>query len=264
MGADERIATTCRERLAASLACLAGRRLLAGLGDVDAIHDELRLRILNAFPDDEWFAHPADPIEPEARYVWAVGPAGDLEAPGSSPGRAFSVGVLRHGLPFAGAVYEAASGRLFTASSGWGAWLHDRPLCAIARRSRAPRMAVRGAPAGAREVVEEWTRGHRPRPFVATVSHLCELAAGDLDLVYDAAAPIVELAAAAPVVLESGAVLTREDGAPVFPLARGEEARGIAILAGGAAAHRHAVAAVIVARSGAESLSVDRAREGAA
>jgi hypothetical protein len=74
----------------------------------------------------------------------------------------------------------------------------------------------------------------------------------------------VEVAAAAPVVLESGAVLTREDGAPVFPLAPGQEARGIAILAGGAAAHRQAVAAVIAARSGARSISAERARQGAA
>ena len=146
MSADERIGSGSRARLAADLAIAGGRLALerfhraqtirdtgATVSDADlAIHDTLGREIARLFPGDrlvgdapsagEWPASPA-------HYAWVLGALGDsADFARGMPGFTVSVGVLRGGMPFAGAVYDPVTRWLFSGCIGRGSWLNDRPL----------------------------------------------------------------------------------------------------------------------------------------
>jgi myo-inositol-1(or 4)-monophosphatase len=200
--------------------------------------------IVEAFPEDgvlgeETAATPASRLE--APYVWVIDPIDGTNNFGRGlPGFSISVGVLRYGRPFCGAVYDPLGDQLFTGLVGNGAWLNERPL----RVTPAPRSArslfcVRtpyrgGVPAFA----ARWLSRYRSRRVGSTALHLCYVASGALAFVHDQRASLWDIAAAAPVVIESGGVLTGERGGPLFPIdPDGYHGEPIAFLAGDPLAH---------------------------
>ena len=259
MSADERIGSGARQQLAAELAVHGGRVALeyfhrARLDDgreADAdIRQRLAARIVAEFPDDAVVG--TEPGQRGSRshalYSWVVAPGEATRSFGRGlPGFAVSIGVLRSGLPYVGAVYDPVARWLFTACAGRGAWLNERPLHALpAPLTRASMVAV-GSPfeAGLPPFTEEWLRRYRLRGFGSTALHLCYVAMGALDLVHDHRATLVDIAGAAAVVLEAGGVLTGVEGAPIFPAHREQLAGApIAILAGNRASHAEALADV--------------------
>ena len=271
MSADERIGTAERERLASDLALRGGRLALeyfhrahvaakpdgSLVTDADlAIQERMAAEIARAFPDDAIIGEEGElSTGPRhARYHWVLDPIdGTNNFARGLPGFSISIGVLRDGMPFAGAVYDPITRWLFTASAGRGAWLNDRPL----RTSRAPLsdgslIAVRTPfEDGLPPFVEEWLRRHRLRRFGSTALQLCYAAMGGLDLVYDHRSTLWDLAGAAPVVLEAGGVLTLADGAPLFPIASPRrDSPAVAILAGNSASHAQALADVAASAVG--------------
>lgn len=261
MSADERIGSGSRQQLAAELAAHGGRVALeyfhrarhedASDSTADAdIRQRLAAKIAAAFPDDAVVGVEAG--QPGGRshglYSWVVAPGEAARSFGLGlPGFAVSIGVLRSGLPFVGAVYDPVARWLFTACAGRGAWLNERPLhaqpAALTRKS----VVAIGSPfeAGLLPVTEEWLRRYRMRGFGSTALHLCYVAMGALDLVLDHRALLEDIAGAATVVLEAGGVLTRADGAPVFPAARPHLAgMPLAVLAGNRTSHAEALAEV--------------------
>ena len=142
MSSDERIGSSARQRLAAELAVHGGRIALEYFhrakhdesGDAE-IRQRVAARIAATFPDDAVVG--AEPGQPGGRshalHAWVVAPGGAAHSGGLGlPGFAVSIGVLRSGLPFVGAVYDPLARWLFTACAGRGAWLNERPLQATA------------------------------------------------------------------------------------------------------------------------------------
>jgi myo-inositol-1(or 4)-monophosphatase len=270
MSADERVGTESRARLVADLALLGGRLALERfhraqvsvksdgtlVTDADvAIQDALGREIARLFPTDGLVGEegPIGEPRPPARYAWILDPIdGTDNFVRGMPGFAVSVGVLRDRMPFAGAVYDPIARWLFTACTGRGAWLNDRPLRVQSAASAAGALFAMRSPyaAGVPDFVESWLRRHRVRRFGSTALHLCYVALGGLDFVHDDRASLWDIAGAAPVLLEAGGVLSTDDGAPVFPITAtlsGGEA--IALLAGHPAAHAEAVRHVRAARA---------------
>jgi len=255
MSADERIGSGARQQLAADLALHGGRVALEYFhrpgreeGAEADIRQRLAARIAASFPDDAVVG--AEPGQPGGRshalYSWIVAPGEVTRGFGLGlPGFAISIGVLRSGLPFVGAVYDPVTRWLFTACAGRGAWLNERPLHALpAPLTRASVVAI-GSPnePGLPPFTEEWVRRYRLRSFGSTALHLCYVAMGALDLVHDHRARLGEIAGAAAVVLEAGGVLTGVDGTPVFPATREQLAgESMAILAGNREGHADALA----------------------
>lgn len=262
MSGDERIGTESRARLAADLAVLGGRLALerfhraqsaggadATVSDADlAIHDTLGREIARLFPGDGLLGdEPAfdEPTRSQARYAWILGPLDDTDnfARGM-PGFTVSVGVLRGGMPFAGAVYDPVARWLFSACAGRGAWLNDRTLRAQGDAPTGIALFAARAPwvGGVPDYVASWMRRYGVRRFGSTALHLCYVALGGLDFVHDDRASLRDIAGAAPVLLEAGALLTNEAGAPLFPLAPSQAAATrIAFLAGHPRAHADAL-----------------------
>ena len=213
-----------------------------------AIQACLDREIAVAFPDDGVLGEENGASAPrrlEATYVWVVDPIDGTNNFGRGiPGFSISVGVLRHGRPFCGAVYDPLGGQLWSALVGHGAWVNERPL----RLEPAPlsprslfcvRTPYRDGPP---DFVQRWLSRYRLRRVGSTALHLCYAAAGALAFVHDQRATLWDIAGAAPVVIEAGGVLTGERGAPLFPLdPDGYQGEPIALLAGDPLAHDQAL-----------------------
>jgi myo-inositol-1(or 4)-monophosphatase len=212
-----------------------------------AIQDALGREIVRVFPGDGLLSEEghASAARAGARYAWILDPIdGTNNFARGMPGFSVSVGVLRDGLPFAGAVYDPVSRWLFTGNAGRGAWLNDRPLHVRAEpRAATSLFAIRTPCAtGMPEHIEGWLRRHRIRRFGSTALHLCYVALGGLDFVHDDRASLWDIAGAASVLLEAGGMLTTETGGPLFPVSPAQAAGApIALVAGHVHAHADAI-----------------------
>jgi myo-inositol-1(or 4)-monophosphatase len=268
MSADERVGTAIRERLAADLAVRGGRLALeyfhqaqvswkpdgSMVTDADiAIQEDLATEIARTFPDDAVVGEEGQVEDRRGGglYSWVLDPVDGTNNFGRGlPGFAVSIGVLRNGQPFAGAVYDPISRWLFTACVGRGAWLNDRPLRArLVPLSRSSLVSIRTPlEDGVPPFVEDWLRRYRLRRFGSTALHLCYIALGALDLVHDHRASLWDIAGAAPVLLEAGGVLTATDGSALFPATAAHLAgASIGFLAGNPASHAQALREVVAA-----------------
>lgn len=254
-----------RDRLAVDLARAGGQVALEAMTraaasykpdgspvtDVDLeVQDLVVAGIRRAYPDDGILAEEDNLVlgTPGARYQWVVDPIDGTSNFGRGlPGFAVSIGVLRDGLPWAGAVYDSLTRWLFAAVAGRGARLNEHPLVT----SRAPLdatslIAIRSPfDDEVPPFVLEWLRQHRIRRYGSTALQLCYVAMGGLDVVYDHRAALWDIAGAAPVVLEAGARLTAPDGGQLFPVTSAQQTGApIAMLAGTAGAYATALAHV--------------------
>ena len=214
-----------------------------------AIQSWLEDEIAAAFPSDGILGEEGltrSRLRPGAHFVWVIDPVDGTNNFGRGiPGFAISVGVLRDGLPFAGAVYDPVSSQLFAACVGQGAWLNGRRLrVAPAALSSRSLFSIRSPFAS--EVpgyVSHWLRRYRLRRFGSTALQLCYVAAGALAFVHDHRASLWDIAGAAPILVEAGAVITAEDGAPLFPIDPSRYGgEPIAFLAGDPTGHRLSLA----------------------
>lgn len=252
-----------RAETAAQAVLLGGRHVLERAGpadirwkpdgsmvtDVDlAVEARLRAMIAHRFPDDAVLTE-EDTERRDATattgYCWVLDP---LDGTGNFtcglPGYSVSLGILRDGLPFAGAVYDPVSDWLFTGCVGRGACLNGRPLrTAPAPLDRRSLVSIRSPYDGPIPgFVQTWLRRYRLRRFGSTALQLCYVALGGLALTHDQRALVWDVAGAAPVLLEAGACLTRLDGSPLLPFSPEEcDGRPLAFLAGNPEAHREAL-----------------------
>lgn len=264
MSGDERLGSASRAQLAGQLALAGGRMTLdrvdaaRGGGDKDhsvvagasALQAMLEMGIARAFPDDS-IVTAEDQLTggfPRGRYTWMVVDAGgrdDLES--RLPGCSVSVGVLRDRIPFAGAVYDPVTRRLFTACVGRGAWLNDRPL--YAGHSRVPARPFLAVDAFVNRGVRPWRGVDGRYRFGSTALRLCYVALGGLDLVREVRVSLMDIAGAAPIVTEAGGMLTSEAGAPLFPeWPASALSAPVAILAGSPVSHERALRELPLAR----------------
>lgn len=262
MSADERPGCMAREGLAARLAVEGGRLALERLASASAtwkpdgsMVTNVDLAVQDLILGEIARRCPADAILGEegqrhvgparSRYLWVVDPIDGTSNYGRGlPGFAVSIGVLRDGLPFAGAVYDPLVGWLFTACAGRGAWLNQRLLVVADRPlSAASLVAIRAPFAGAMPpFVTDWMVRYRLRRYGSTALQLCYVAMGALDLVHDHRASLWDIAGAVPVMLEAGARISAEGGEDLFPAAPHHLAGGpIPLLAGAPAAHAQAL-----------------------
>ena len=215
------------------------------------VQDWLEKEIALAFPSDGILGEEgleAVPRQLDARHVWVLDPVDGTNNFGRGiPGFCVSVGILREGAAFAGAVYDPMADQLFTASTGAGAWCNGRRL-RVEPESLSGRslFSIRTPwPEGVPSFVESWMRRHRLRRLGSTALQLCYVALGALAFVHDHGASLWDVAGAAPVVTEAGGMLTTPAGDPLFPLdpvrCRGET---LALLAGNPSAHKEALVGI--------------------
>jgi myo-inositol-1(or 4)-monophosphatase len=209
-----------------------------------AIQAALDENVSSAFPDDGILGEESGASPPrrlEAPCVWIVDPIDGTNNFGRGlPGFSVSVGVLRYGRPFCGAVYDPLSDQLFAGLMGHGAWLDERPLrvTPTARSARSLFCVRTPYRDGVPGFVARWLGRYRLRRVGSTALHLCYVASGALAFVHDPRASLWDIAGAAAVLIEAGGVLTGERGTPVFPVDPDAYAgEPITLLAGDPLAH---------------------------
>jgi myo-inositol-1(or 4)-monophosphatase len=248
------------------LALLGGRIALERFGRADvswkaggsmvtdadlAIQAVLQSEIAEHFPEDAFLSEEGSAEEvgrPDAEHWWVVDPVDGTNNFGRGmPGFSVSVGVLRDGLPFAGAVCDPVADWLFAACVGRGAWLNERRLSlSPSPLSERSLFAIRTPYGGSvPPFVASWLQRYHLRRFGSTALHLCYVALGGLAFVYDHHASLWDLAGAAPVLIEAGGVLTGVDGSPLFPVQPARDGREtIAFLAGDPLGHSQSLAEI--------------------
>jgi len=216
--------------------------------DVDLqIQSMLKDELAAAFPMDDVLAE-EDPVSARAtsRYCWVLDPIDGTNNFGRGiPGFSVSIGVLDDGWPSVGAVYDPIADQLFAGLVGRGAWLdgrslrlelHERPsarsLCSIRTPfpDRIPAFA------------QEWLCRYRLRRTGSTALTLCYVALGALAFAHDHRASLWDIAGAAPVLMEAGALMTDPEGGALFPISAELRARPISFLAGNHIAHSRSLA----------------------
>jgi myo-inositol-1(or 4)-monophosphatase len=156
-----------------------------------------------------------------AEYCWVIDPLdGTRNFSRALPIFATSVAVMREGWPILGAICEAMTGQVFSASAGRGATLDGHPIHVCDNPAdRDTIIAVRGRTGrAAPAAVHRWTDRYILRNVGAAALHLAFVAAGMVDAAYNAQCKLWDIAAGALLVTEAGGLVTTLKGEPIFPL----------------------------------------------
>ncbi|MBC9868803.1 MAG: inositol monophosphatase [Opitutae bacterium] len=92
-----------------------------------AISRQVEARILEAFPQDQFFSEETQaadaPYDIVSEYVWVIDPVdGTNNFALGMPTCAISLGLLRNGYPLYGIIYDASRDVLMRGGKGWGSW----------------------------------------------------------------------------------------------------------------------------------------------
>ncbi len=218
------------------------------LTDADVrIQRRLETEIAALFPDDGLLGEEetgAAGAGLDARHCWVLDPIDGTNNFGRRmPGFTVSVGVLRDGVPWAGAVYDPVADHLFSARRGAGAWLNgERLAVGPAPLSSHSLFSIRSPFDDAvPEFAQGWLCRYRLRRFGSTALHLCYVATGGLAFVHDHRASLWDVAGAGLVLTEAGGIITHDDGSPLFPVAVTRVREALSFVAGDPEAHRAAL-----------------------
>jgi len=174
-----------------------------------------------------------------AEWTWIIDPLdGTTNYLHGYPMYAVSIGVARFGEPTVGVVLNSASGELWTAARGMGAFRNGQPIhvSAIGELDRA--LIGTGFPFKAMELLPEYTMQWQAalrassgvRRAGSAALDLCHLATGWFDGFWELTLAPWDVAAGAVVVREAGGRMTRLDGS-------GEVLGHGSVLAGNPAIH---------------------------
>ncbi|MBI5853513.1 MAG: inositol monophosphatase [Planctomycetes bacterium] len=183
------------------------------------VRDAVRAR----HPDHGFLGEESEPVRPDAEFVWVVDPIdGTSNFAQGLPEYAVSIACLSAGRPLVAAVHAEPRAEQFTAIAGTGAWRNGRRLRVEA-----------AALSDATVIGAQWMRavhepallaalsrsGARVRVFGSTVTQLCDVAVGRLHANVQTQGRVWDLAAAALIAKEAGAIVSDWRGRPILPFA---------------------------------------------
>lgn len=180
----------------------------------------LRSRLMESRPDYGWLSEETvdSPERLSRRFVWIVDPIdGTKEFIKGVPEFAISIGLVEDGRPIVGVVYNPATGELFSASRGGGAYLDGAPIRVSATRFlKDGRLeASRTEFAGGR-FAEILTSVSRIEPIGSIAYKLARVAAGRSDMVFSFTPKSEwDICGATAIIEEAGGVVTLSDGGPI-------------------------------------------------
>lgn len=197
--------------------------------DVDhAIQDFITQEVKRHYPEHALVGEeslPADvpaPAPQDARYCWVVDPVdGTRNFSVSLPCFCTSIGILEHGAPLIGVIYEPNVELLFVAVRGQGATLNGQPLHARNLPARMERLV--GIPSGkdplSLGVIRAWTEVDDLafRNLGSTALHLALVASGALQATFAKRCKLWDLAAGVLLVSEAGGAATGQRGEALTP-----------------------------------------------
>ena len=205
------------------------------VSDADrATEDLIRDRIAAAFPDDGIVGEERARVTGTSGFDWVIDPIdGTANFVRGIPQWCVSVACAKDGVPVVGAIFEPASGEMFRAATGMGAFVGERRLTATGA-VRLDEGSV-GAGVSSRTDVEMAVR--MVRAIMAPGGLFFRNASGALSLAYVAAGRLLGFVEAHMNAWDcyAGLVLIEEAGGRVRPIDAGRALEhGTEIVAGGA------------------------------
>lgn len=218
--------TMARERMHDAVVSRKADRSVVTDAD-QAVQDFLMETIARRFPDDAVISEEiqSDPQRHAsvsgADRCWVIDPIdGTRNYVRQVPMYAVSVGLLSHGTPVVGWVYNPMTDQMYSASRGNGARLNEQRIH-CADRSPTGDIFI-GLPSGREEalprVVHDWIDRMVQRATGSTALNLVLLASGCLDAVFANKCKLWDLAAGAIIVEEAGGLITDHHGRSYFPM----------------------------------------------
>lgn len=154
-------------------------------------------------------------------YCWVIDPIDGTRNFGRGVGVwSTSVAVLRAGRPVAGAVYDATTGQVYSASAGGGAFCGDQRMVLVERPVDSDTTIAissfrqRKIP----PVVRGWMDRYLFRNLGSLCLHLVWVGAGLVDAAYAWECKLWDVAAASLIIEEAGGVVTDHDGRALWPM----------------------------------------------
>ncbi len=192
--------------------------------EVDRASEELIIgRILAARPGDAILAEEGAGRDGASGVRWVVDPLdGTTNFIYGYPAYAVSIGVEVDGERVAGVVHNAASGEMFWAARGGGAWLDGRPIRVSGRDDLATALVGTGfgyerahRAAQAAVLARILGRVRDVRRSGSAALDLCSVAAGRLDAHYELPLAPWDYAAGDVIVREAGGLTCGLDSGPI-------------------------------------------------
>jgi myo-inositol-1(or 4)-monophosphatase len=179
-----------------------------------AISEHLMAAITTAFPADQFFSEelaPTDaPTPVTARFCWVCDPIdGTNNYANGISHCAISLGLLEHGVPVYGVIYDLARRTLIHGGPGRGVWEGDRPVKARPEAPSGHSLIGFHSPvekvyaAEGKRLIENF----KIRGLGSSTLHLAYVAVGLLDGVVEHNNRLWDIAAACALIEESGATI---------------------------------------------------------
>ncbi len=184
-----------------------------------------------------------------SEYCWIVDPIDGTRNFARGVGVwSTSVGVLRRGRPVAGAIYDATSSRIFSASVADGAWCGDQSLTTIGREIDSDTTIAISSLHRRRmpPALQTWLERYQLRNIGSLCLHLVWVAAGMADAAFGADCKLWDIAAGSLLIEEAGGIVTDHQGHAVWPVDPAKyDDESLSVLAGFPQAHSHLLASLL-------------------
>ncbi|HET7322698.1 MAG TPA: inositol monophosphatase family protein [Halococcus sp.] len=193
--------------------------------------------IENEFPDHSIYSEEDAAREGESDYLWLLDP---LDGTGNfvngNPNYSISVALLDSGEPVMGVVYAPEFGDLFRATVGGKAYLNGQEVTTTDRNELDESMLISGYDPDGTFLTHCYQQARGVRRFGSAALHLCYLAAGSADAVWEYNTYPWDVAAGVVIARAAGAEITDVSGNS-YELGEGEDPNRRELLASNGALH---------------------------
>ncbi len=159
-------------------------------------------------------------IDVESPYTWVIDPLdGTGNYANGNPNYAVSIALLEDGEPIVGVVYAPETNERWSAIAGDGAWKNGVPIGTTDRDRLDESMLMSGYDPDGSFLAHFYEHTRGVRRLGSAALHLCYLASGSADAVWEYDTYPWDVAAGILVAREAGATLTDSGGEPFDPYA---------------------------------------------
>jgi len=169
----------------------------------------------NEFPDHGIFSEESERVAGDAPYTWLIDP---LDGTGNfahgNPNYAVSIALLEEETPVMGVVYVPETGELFSARADGDACENDVRIATTDRSALDVSMMLSGYDPDGSFLSHFYQESRGVRRLGCAALHLCYLAAGTVDAVWEFDTYPWDVAAGVCIARAAGATITDEQGNP--------------------------------------------------
>ncbi len=171
--------------------------------------------IQNEFPDHGIFSEESERVEGSSQYTWLIDP---LDGTGNfahgNPNYAVSIGLLEEETPVMGVVFVPETREMFTARVGDHAYENDIKIATTDRTQLDESMMLSGYDPDGSFLSHYYQASRGVRRLGCAALHLCYLASGSVDAVWEYDTYPWDVAAGICIARVAGATITDEQGNP--------------------------------------------------